>query len=502
MTITPTPELTTLRWSSNDEGDRFTVEDPATGEVIARIQGSGPEQVAAAIEAASSAFEADWRWRTPAERAGLLMAGADVLEAHADELALLLSRENGKPVQDARQNDVAFLGAIFRFFGSLVDKLPTDFYDKGAIYTSTYHEPVGVVGEIIPFNWPPIHTGGKLAPALAMGNTVVIKPSEQDPLTVIRIVELLNTVLPPDVLHVVPGNGERAGRPLVAHPKVRLVSFTGSTAAGAAVAATAAKNVTPAVLELGGKDALIVFDDADLDLASKDALEGAFYNKGEACTATSRLLVQDGVYDDFVGRLTKAVSKLKVGPGTNPSVHVGPVVSKHQQDLVLNYIQVGVDEGATLAAQAAIPTDPELQDGYWVPPTLFVDVTREMRVAREEIFGPVVTVTRFGDEDEAVSIVNESDYGLTTAIYSADTTRAFRVSRRIDVGMVFINNYFRGVIGTPFGGTKHSGYGREHAIETMREFSYTKMVRFPSGLGTIPSWRAVHDIFDGQSNGS
>jgi acyl-CoA reductase-like NAD-dependent aldehyde dehydrogenase len=464
--------------------------------VIAVVQGGGPTEVDAAVEAAHRAFETDWRWRTWAERANLLLRGADVLEQHADELALLLSRENGKPVQDALQNDVSFLIAIFRFFGSLADKLPTDFYDKGAIYASTYLEPVGVVGEIIPFNWPPIHTGGKLAPALAVGNTVVIKPSEQAPLTVIRIVELLNTVLPEDVLHVVPGTGQRAGQPLVGHPKVRLVSFTGSTSAGAAVAGAAAKNITPAVLELGGKDALVVFDDADLDGAVKIALEGGFYNKGEACTATSRMLVQAGVYDAFAARLTEAVGKLKVGRGTDQAVHVGPVVTKTQQERVLSYIQIGIDEGATLAAQAALPADPELSDGFWVAPTLFTDVTRDMRIAREEIFGPVVTVTRFCDEDEAVSIMNESEYGLTTAIYSADTTRAFRVARRIDVGMVFINNYFRGVIGTPFGGTKYSGYGREHAIETLREFSYTKMVCFPSGFGTIPSWRAVPDIFD------
>jgi acyl-CoA reductase-like NAD-dependent aldehyde dehydrogenase len=215
----------TYRWSSSDEADRVPVEDPATGEVIAVVQGGGPEEVDAAVEAAHRAFETDWRWRTWAERAALLLRGADVLEEHADELALLESRENGKPVQDARQNDISFLIAIFRFFGSLIDKLPTEFYDKGAIYTSTYLEPVGVVGEIIPFNWPPIHTGGKLAPALAVGNTVVIKPSEQAPLTVIRIVELLNTVLPPDVLHLVPGTGQRVGQPLAAHPKVRLVSL-------------------------------------------------------------------------------------------------------------------------------------------------------------------------------------------------------------------------------------------------------------------------------------
>lgn len=490
------PELTTSRWSSTDPADRFSVEDPATGEVITIVQGGGPAEVNAAVEAAQHAFQADWRWRTPAERAAFLLKGADVLEAHADELALLESRENGKPVQDARSNDINFLTFIFRFFGSLVDKLPTDFYDKGTIYTSTYQEPVGVVGEIIPFNWPPIHAGGKMAPALAAGNTVVLKPSEQDPLTVMRIIEILNTVLPEDVLHALPGTGSKVGQPLAAHPLVRRMTFTGSTGAGAAVASTAAKNITPALMELGGKDAMVVFNDADFDRALTDSVEGGYYNKGEACTATSRILVQEGIYDRFVERLTAAVLKLKVGRGTDPEVHVGPVVSRHQQERVLNYIQVGIDEGATLAAQAALPGDPVLADGFWVAPTLFTDVTRGMRIVTEEIFGPVVTVTRFSDEDEAVAIVNESEYGLTSAIYTADMTRGFRVARRIDVGMVFINNYFRGTGGTPFGGTKHSGYGREHAIETLREYSYTKIVRFPSGLGTIPSWRALDDIFE------
>jgi acyl-CoA reductase-like NAD-dependent aldehyde dehydrogenase len=496
MTTTLAPELTTSRWSSTDPEDRFSVEDPATGEVITIVQGGGPAEVNAAVEAAHHAFEADWRWRTPAERAAFLLKGADVLEAHADELALLESRENGKPVQDARSNDITFLTFIFRFYGSLVDKLPTDFYDKGAIYTSTYQEPVGVIGEIIPFNWPPIHAGGKIAPALAAGNTVVLKPSEQDPLTVMRIIELLNTVLPEDVLHALPGAGSKVGQPLAAHPLVRRMTFTGSTGAGAAVASAAAKNITPALMELGGKDAMVVFDDADFDRALMDAVEGGYYNKGEACTATSRILVQEGIYDRFVERLAAAVVKLKVGRGTDPAVHVGPVVSRHQQERVLNYIQVGIDEGATLTAQAPLPKDPELANGFWVAPTLFTDVTRGMRIVTEEIFGPVVTVTRFSDEDEAVAIVNESEYGLTSAIYTADTTRGFRVARRIDVGMVFINNYFRGTGGTPFGGTKHSGYGREHAIETLREYSYTKIVRFPSGLGTIPSWRALDDIFE------
>jgi acyl-CoA reductase-like NAD-dependent aldehyde dehydrogenase len=494
MSVMSAVEPTTCRWSSQDEGDRFTVENPANGDVIAVVQGGGAAEVDGAVRAAHQAFQT-WRWLTPQERAPIIMRCGDVLEEHADELAELLSLENGKPIADARTNDVGFLIQVFRFFGSLVDKLPSEFYDKGAIYTSVMLEPFGVVGSIIPFNWPPIHTGGKVAPALAVGNTMVVKPGEQAPLTIIRIVELLNTVLPADVLHVVPGIGRTAGQALAGHPLVRKLTFTGSTRAGAAVAATASENVTGTLLELGGKNAFLVFDDADLDRAVRDALEGGYFNKGEACTASSRLLVQRGIHDAFVAKLAAGVRALKVGDGADPTTHVGPVVTKAQQDRVNDYIRIGRDEGAVIAAQAPLPTDPKLANGFYVAPTLFTGVTRDMRVAVEEIFGPVVTVTVFDTEDEAVAIANESEYGLVSAVYSRDQERAFRIARRIDAGMLFINNYFRGVLGTPFGGVKGSGYGREHAIQTLQEYGFTKMMRFPSGLGTTPSWRGVNDIF-------
>lgn len=493
--MTDDPTIVTYRWSSDRPEDRFPVENPATGQIITVVQGGGVPEVDAAVQAAHRAFQDGWRWRTAAERAGLLLRGADVLEAHADELAELVSLENGKPVADARLHDIGFLVGIFRFFGSLVDKLPSDFYDKGSVYTSTVLEPVGVVGEIIPFNWPPIHTGGKIAPALAVGDTIVLKPSEQAPLTVIRIVELLNTVLPPDVLHVVPGIGAVAGQALVAHPLVRMISFTGSTDAGASVARSAAANITPALLELGGKNAFIVYDDAELDRAVRDALDGGFYNKGEACTAASRVLVHRDVHDAFVSKLAAGVNALQVGNGADPATHIGPVVTKAQQQKVLEYIRIGEAEGAKIAAQAGLPADPALAGGFFVPPTLFTDVTRNMRIATEEIFGPVVTVTTFDSEDEAVAIANEPEYGLLAAIYTRDSERAFRIARRLESGMVLINNYFRGMLGTPFGGTKHSGYGREHAIQTLQDFGYTKMIRFPSGTGTIPAWRGVTEIF-------
>jgi len=489
------PALYTSRWSSAKTEERFPVENPATGEIITVVQGGGAPEVDAAVRAAHEAFEASWRWRTAADRARYLIRCAEILEDHADEIAALESLENGKPVTQARQFDVAFLIGAFRYFAALVDKLPGEFYDQGSVYASVLLEPLGVVAGIIPFNWPPIHTGGKLAPALAVGNTVVLKPGEQAPLTVMRIVELIQTVLPPDVVHVVPGTGAETGQALAGHPLVRKVSFTGSTLAGAAVSRAAAGNITPVLLELGGKNALIVLDDADVDQAVRAALEGGFFNQGEACTASSRLLLQSGIHDAFVDKLASGVKKLVLGNGLDPATHVGPLVTKAHQRRVLDYLRIGVEEGATIRAQAAMPADPALVGGFYVRPTLLTGVTRTMRIAKEEVFGPIVAVTRVDSLEEAISEANESQYGLVAAIYTRDMATGLRASRELDTGTVFINNYFRMFLGTPFGGAKHSGYGREHSIETLKEFGRLKSIRFPSGLGAIPQWSAVSDIY-------
>jgi acyl-CoA reductase-like NAD-dependent aldehyde dehydrogenase len=270
---------------------------------------------------------------------------------------------------------------------------------------------------------------------------MIIKPGEQAPLTAMRIVEILQTVLPPNVVQAVPGLGPEVPQALVSHPAVKMVSFTGSTASGSAVSKTAADTVTPVLLELGGKNAFIVFEDADLDYAISTALEGAFFNKGEACTAASRILVHRSLHDDFVKRLGVGVQKLVVGNGMDPATHVGPCVSRTQQQKVLEYIRIGKEEGAEIVAQAPLPKDSSCKDGFFVPPTLFKGVKRDMRIAKEEIFGPVVTVTPFDTEDEAISITNESAYGLTACIFTRDMERSNRVSRKVDVGMVVSYNW-------------------------------------------------------------
>jgi acyl-CoA reductase-like NAD-dependent aldehyde dehydrogenase len=493
-----TPLLPALKgpWSSGRAEDCFDVTNPATGDVIATVEGGGEAEVDAAVRRACRAYEDVWRHVSARERGKLLFACARAVREHADELAALETLEMGKPYSQARPFDVEFCISSFEFYGGLADKVPGHAFDLGPIAGHTVHEPYGVVGGIIPFNWPPIHTAAKSAPALAAGNAVVLKPPEQDPLTIMRIVELLEDVLPADVLQVVPGRGPAAGQALAAHPLVERLSFTGSTATGRAVLKLAADALTPATLELGGKNPMVVFADADLDAAVRGAVEGAFFNQGEACTAASRLIVENAVHDEFVARLAPAVARLRVGEGSDPGTHVGPLITAAQQRSVQAHIDRAIADGATVAAAAPIPTDPRLANGYWVAPTLFTDVRADMAIAREEVFGPVTAVLRFSGEAEALALANDSPYGLVAAIYTADHVRARRLARGISAGVVMINNYNRAFLGSPFGGFGDSGYGREHAIDSILEFTRTKSIREPSGLAPIPEWPALAEIIE------
>lgn len=500
MTIPKYSSLSRFTWSSDDPADRFEVHNPATGEVITTVQGGGAAQVDEAVKVANKAFHSDWRWRSPRERAMLLHKAADALAAHFDELAQLLSLENGKPVSQAREGDVPMLIGVFHYFASLIDKLPSEMYDQGFIYASVIHEPYGVVAGILPFNWPPIHVGGKSAPALAAGNTVVIKPGEQAPLTVLRIIELIQTVLPPGVIQAVPAAGINVPQALVKHPDVKKVSFTGSTKAGAAISKLAADNIVPLSLELGGKNAMIIFEDADIDLAARHAIDGAFFNQGEACTASSRIIIHRSVHDAFVRKMVFSMKRLVTGDGAQEETHVGPLITKAHKEKVEEYIRIGVGEGAKIEFQAPLPTEPKLKNGFYVAPTLFTQVKREMRIAQEEIFGPVVTVCAFDTYDEAISIANEPEYGLVCAIFSKDHSKCMKATREVDAGMVFVNNYNRMALGTPFGGAKHSGYGREHCIDTLREYARPKNIRVPSGLGPVPGWSKVGALVEGIEN--
>src|SRR5580692_2234698 len=468
------------------DAETFAVMEPATGRPLARVVSGGADLVDRAVTEARRAY-GPWRDTPPRERGRLLRLVAAKIRAHTDELAELEAREVGKPRRDALRFDLSYCHAGYDYYAGLADTLHGEILDQGPIEAQVIYEPYGVVAAILPFNWPPIHFTKKSAPALAAGNTVVIKPGEQAPLTVLRLTELANEVLPPGVINAVPGVA--AGPALTGHPLVERITFTGATATGRRVLRSAAENLTYATMELGGKNAVLVLADADLDAAVAVALEGMFYNQGEACTSTARILVQAEVHDDFLARFARAAMALTVGDGLDPATDIGPMVDAAQRDKVLGYLEKGLAEGARLVARSTVPADERLRDGYWVAPAVLADVTPEMTVAQEEIFGPIACVMRFGTEDEAIEIANGTAYGLTAAICTTDVARADRLARRLEAGMVFVNNYMRrAFLGSPFGGVKGSGFGRENAAETLHEFVRSKNIRFPSGRGTVPAW--------------
>lgn len=486
---------TRTRWSSASTDDQFVVANPATGQTVTVVQGAGREEVDQAVRRAHAA-QLQWKQRPARERGRHLRQIAEVIRAHADEIAALETREMGKPITQARNFDVETAVAIFDYFASLVEVMPSRARDYGPVLDVTTLEPYGVVAAIVPFNCPPIHTAEKVAPALAVGNAVVLKPPEQAPSVVLRMVELIQSVLPDRVVQAVPGRGE-VGAALAGHRLVGKVSFTGSPRAGAAVLRTAAGNLTPALMELGGKNPLIVFDDANLDEALLAAVDGGFFNQGESCTASSRILLHDSVLPEFEERLCAAVRRLRVGDGADPTTDIGPLVTRAQQKRVLDYVAIGEAEGARVAAQAPLPADPRLADGFFVAPTVLTNVNPTMRVAREEILGPVVALIPFADEEQAVRIANATPFGLVAAVFSQDSDRALRVSRRIRAGSVFVNNYHRIALGTGFGGVGHSGFGREHGHETLAEYGYTKTIRLAADRDELPYWSAAARVLAG-----
>ncbi|GAB3976763.1 aldehyde dehydrogenase family protein [Actinoallomurus acanthiterrae] len=492
--MNPPSRTVANRWSAPDARVGQIV-DPATGQPLRTVAESDPATVDAAVRSADAALRS-WRHRPPQERSRLLLEVAVAIREAADEIAALESEEVGKPFTQARQFDLEMCISSFEYFAGLLADPPARARHDGSIISLTTLDPYGVVAGVLPFNWPPIHTAAKTAPALAAGNAVVLKPPEQAPSAVLRLVEIISGRLPDDVVHAVCG-GPGVGSSLVGHPLVRKVSFTGSPEGGRAVARDAAANLTPALLELGGKNALIVLADADLDAAVAGAVEGSFFNQGEACTAASRLVVDRRIHDEFVERLARAVRRLIVGHPSCPDVHVGPLVSARQQQRVLAYLAIAQSEGAKVAAQAPLPDDPALTAGFWVPPTLLTGVTPDMRVAQEEIFGPVACVIPFDSAEEAVEIANGTPFALVASVYGQDSAETWRVAQNLDAGIVFINNYHRSILGTPFGGNRESGYGREHSPETLLAFGRSKSYRFPSGLMPVPRWFAVDDVTGG-----
>lgn len=448
----------------------FQTVNPATGEVLTEVAEAKAEDVDRAVRAARRALE-DSEWtRMPArDRGRLLFRIADAIEARADELARLETLDNGKPLREARTIDIRESIDCFRYYAGWADKIEGETLPVSGPYLNyTRREPVGVCGQIIPWNYPFQMAAWKVAPALACGNTVVLKPAEQTPLTALELARIAGEVgLPAGVLNVVTGFGEEAGAALVRHPGVDKIAFTGSTPVGKLIQREAAGTLKRVSLELGGKSPNIVLEDADLDAAVKGATMAIFYNTGQACTAGSRLLVQESIHEAFMEKLTARAAGMKPGDPLDPKTRMGPLVSREQLDRVLGYVDKGREEGAELVLGG---DRPEVNGGrgFFMNPTIFDRVTAEMTIAREEIFGPVLAVSTFRDLDEAIAMGNATEYGLAAAVWTRDVTKAHRAAHALHAGTVWINMYHTLDTGSPFGGYKQSGYGRElgkHALD-------------------------------------
>ena len=418
-----------------------------------------------------------WGGLEPAERGRILLDMAQTIRQRAEELATLESRDNGKPLRQAR-TDVQVAARYFEFYGGVADKIMGHTIPMApGIVDFTLKEPIGVSAQIVPWNYP-IQIGSRgVAPALAAGCAVVVKPSSEAPMTALRLGEIgLACGLPPGALNVVPGIGSEAGVALASHPGINQLTFTGSVEVGVAVAKMAAENVVPVVMELGGKSPNVVFADADMDLAVAGVAKAIFQNAGQTCSAGSRLLVERNAHDAFVDRLVAHTRSMKLGAGVDDP-DMGPIISKRQLETIEQYVAVGQQEGARVAAGGRRPAGPALPGGFYYEPTLLTGVTRGMRVAQEEIFGPVLAILPFDTIEEAVAIANDSEYGLVAGVWTRDINKAMALVTRIKSGQVFVNTYGAGGgVEMPFGGYKKSGYGREKSLEALASYTQTKNV--------------------------
>jgi phenylacetaldehyde dehydrogenase len=474
------PMLIGGEWRHASDGRTFHVFDPSSGEPIARVAQGGGADVHLAVSAARRAFDTGrWSRLTPSERGRLVWRLADLVEEHGEELAELESLDNGKPVSVARAADVPLAADLFRYMAGWATKLDgrcltpsVPYMPDASFHAYTRHEPIGVVAQIIPWNFPLLMASWKVGPALAAGCTVVLKPSEQTPLTALRLGELaLEAGFPDGVLNVVTGDGD-TGALLAAHTGVDKVAFSGSTKVGRKVAMAAAHDLRKVSLELGGNSPNIVFPDADLDIAVPGAANAIFFNHGQCCTAGSRLYVHRAVFDDVVAGVAELAAQIKLGPGLDPETEMGPLVSLEQLDRVCGYLEAGVREGATAVTGGARHG----HTGYFVEPTVLVDTTPAMQVVQEEIFGPVVTAMPFEDPREIVEQANSTIYGLAAGIWTRDLGTAHTLAKAMRAGTVWINCYNVFDASLPFGGYKQSGWGREMGPEALELYMETKAI--------------------------
>jgi betaine-aldehyde dehydrogenase len=452
--------------------------EPATEQVMAELPRAGVEEVDAAVAAAKAAFPA-WRAVEPADRAALLRTLADAIEARVDELATLEARNAGKPIGDAR-GEMGMVVETFRYYAGAPERLLGKTIPVAGGVDMTFREPLGVVGLIVPWNFPLVIASWKVAPALAAGNTIVLKPAELTPLTAVELERIaLDAGLPEGVLNVVAGPGRVCGQRLVEHPDVAKIAFTGSTEVGRGIAEGAAGTIKRVTLELGGKSANVVFADADIEAAAASAPLAVFANAGQDCCARSRILVERDAFDDFMSHLDTAVQGLRVGDPLDESTQMGPLISAGQRETVSSY----VPDDAPVAIRGSAPDGP----GYWFPPTVLAPVSNSDRAAAEEIFGPVACVIPFEDEAEAIATANDTIYGLSGSVWSRDGARALRVARAMETGVISINSNTSVRVSTPFGGFKQSGVGRELGPDALEHYTEVKNVFYATGSPALPS---------------
>jgi phenylacetaldehyde dehydrogenase len=466
------------RWMDAASGKTIDVLNPATGEVFARVPAGDDADVDLAVREARRAFEGPWSKLTPGERGKLIWRLADLVEACADEIAEIEALDNGKPVTDAREGDVANAYELLRYMAGWTTKITGQTISLSSaqpFHAYTLREPLGVCGLIVPWNFSFMMAVWKIAPALAAGCTVVLKPAEQTPLTALRLAELVEEAgFPAGVVNVVTGFGESAGAALAAHPDVDKVAFTGSTEVGRKILTAARGNLKKVSLELGGKSPMIVFADADLARTIPAVTSGIFYNMGQTCTAGARLYVEEGIAETVLERLAEEARSLKIGPGLEPETRIGPLVSEEQLHKVLGYVRGGIEEGAALVTGGSRWGD----RGFFMEPTILSQATADMRIVREEVFGPVLTVSSFssGDERSVVREANDSIYGLAASVFTQDISRAHRVAKNLKAGTIGVNVHHVVDPALPFGGFRQSGWGREMGWSALELYTELKSI--------------------------
>lgn len=454
-------------------GEEIPIVDPSTEETFATVAAGGETDIDRAVSAASDSTT-EWLGMSPSERGRVLHRTATLIRENKESLAELLTRENGKPISQA-QTEIEVGARYFEYYAGATDKIQGETIPLGSEYVDyTIREPLGITGHIVPWNFPVSLFARGVAPALAAGNSVVVKSAEQTPLTSVELGKLLDEAgIPEGTINVVPGYGAEAGTALTTHPEISGIAFTGSVPTGKEVAASAAGHLKHVHIEAGGKNPNVVFPDADIDTAIEGTLTSIFTrNAGQVCSAGDRLLVHEDIHEEFVDRLVERVEDLTVGPGLNDP-DLGPLVSEEQYEKVQEYIDIGKRELGDPLVDGTGDTD---EAGYFVGPTIFDDGNNDLRIAREEIFGPVLTVIPFATEEEALDIANDSDYGLSAGIFTTDLERAHRFARDVVAGQVYVNEWFAGGVETPFGGHRESGFGREKGLEALDQFTTTKNV--------------------------